>query len=105
MTRPLIRFQDVYRDAIQSLMGTNPSADQIIHAYNDAPDTGVDSIQVAGGTFYDIFAKKGRDEWAALPHPWGRRRVGSGATRLRWPGGDNVCLSCVLLGLDAWQDR
>lgn len=62
----LIRFQDVYRDAIQSLMGTNPSADQIIQAYEDAPFTGVDSIQVAGGTFYDLFAKKGRDEWAEL---------------------------------------
>lgn len=62
----LIRFQDVYRDAIQSLMGTNPSADQITQAYENAVLTGVDSIQVAGGTFYDIFAKKGRDEWAEL---------------------------------------
>ena len=29
----LIRFQDVLRDGIQSLLGTNPSAQEIIDAY------------------------------------------------------------------------
>lgn len=62
----LIKYQDVYRDAIQSLFGTNPSADEIIAAYQHAHLTGVDSIQVAGGTFFDLFAKKGRDEWQEL---------------------------------------
>ncbi|HPF77925.1 MAG TPA: hypothetical protein PLF01_01415 [Alphaproteobacteria bacterium] len=62
----LIKFQDVYRDAIQSLFGTNPSADEIIAAYQHAHETGAVSIQTGGGTFYDLFAKKGRDEWSEI---------------------------------------
>ncbi|MDC3085085.1 hypothetical protein OA439_04335 [Gammaproteobacteria bacterium] len=59
----LIRFHDVLRDGIQSLMGTNPSADEIIQSYPTAHQTNCDMIQTAGGTFFDLFAKKGRDEW------------------------------------------
>ena len=62
----LIRFHDVLRDGIQSLMGTNPSADEIIHAYPTAHQTNCDMVQTAGGTFFDLFAKKGRDEWAEV---------------------------------------
>ena len=62
----LIRFHDVLRDGIQSLMGTNPSADEIIQAYPTAHKTNCDMIQTAGGTFFDLFAKKGRDEWAEV---------------------------------------
>ncbi|MGC6484201.1 MAG: hypothetical protein ACON4P_00885, partial [Candidatus Puniceispirillales bacterium] len=60
---PKIEFQDVLRDAVQSLFGTNPSADEIIAAYPEAHLTGVASIQTGGGTFFDIFARKGRNEW------------------------------------------
>ena len=60
---PQIKFQDVLRDAIQSLFGTNPSAQEIIDTYPTAHLTGVASIQTGGGTFFDIFAKKGRNEW------------------------------------------
>ena len=62
----LIRFHDVLRDGIQSLMGTNPSADEIIQAYPTAHQTNCDMVQTAGGTFFDLFAKKGRDEWAEV---------------------------------------
>ena len=58
-----IKFQDVLRDAVQSLFGTNPSAREIIEAYPTAHLTGTASVQTGGGTFFDIFAKKGRDEW------------------------------------------
>ncbi len=63
MNIPLIEFQDVLRDAVQSLFGTNPSAKEIIEAYPTAHLTGSTSIQTGGGTFFDIFAKKGRNEW------------------------------------------
>lgn len=62
----LIRFQDVYRDAIQSLFGTNPSAAEMTDAYRHAHLIGTSAIQTGGGTFFDIFAKKGRDEWAEV---------------------------------------
>jgi len=62
-SKPLIKFQDVLRDAVQSLFGTNPSAQEIIDAYPTANLTGSSSIQTGGGTFFDIFAKKGRNEW------------------------------------------
>ena len=58
-----IKFQDVLRDAVQSLFGTNPSAQEIIDAYPTAHLTGTASVQTGGGTFFDIFAKKGRKEW------------------------------------------
>ena len=32
----LIKFHDVLRDSIQSLLGTNPSADEIIKSYPTA---------------------------------------------------------------------
>ena len=63
MAQPLIRFQDVFRDGIQSLFGTNPSAQEMIDAYPTAHLTGTVSIQTGGGTFFDLFAQKGRDEW------------------------------------------
>ena len=61
-----IKFQDVLRDAVQSLFGTNPSAQEIIDSYPTAHLIGTDTIQTGGGTFFDIFAKKGRDEWAEI---------------------------------------
>ena len=63
MNHPSIKFQDVLRDAVQSLFGTNPSAQEIIDAYPTAHMTGTVAIQTGGGTFFDLFAKKGRDEW------------------------------------------
>jgi len=59
----LIKFQDVLRDAVQSLFGTNPSAQEIIECYPTAHLTGTHAIQTGGGTFFDLFAKKGRNEW------------------------------------------
>jgi len=59
----LVNFQDVYRDAIQSLFGTSPSANEMVAAYQNAHLIGTSSIQTGGGTFFDIFAKKGRKEW------------------------------------------
>ena len=61
-----IKFQDVFRDSIQSLFGTNPSAQEMIDAYPTAHLIGTDAIQTGGGTFFDIFAKKGRNEWAEV---------------------------------------
>ena len=54
------------RDSIQSLFGTNPSAQEIIDSYPTAHLIGTDMIQTGGGTFFDIFAKKGRNEWAEV---------------------------------------
>lgn len=61
-----IKFQDVFRDSIQSLFGTNPSAQEMIDAYPTAHLIGTDAIQTGGGTFFDIFAKKSRNEWAEV---------------------------------------
>ena len=61
-----IKFQDVFRDSIQSLFGTNPSVQEMIDAYPTAHLIGTDSIQTGGGTFFDIFAKKNRNEWAEV---------------------------------------
>ena len=61
-----IKFQDVLRDSIQSLFGTNPSAQEIIDSYPTAHLIGTEAIQTGGGTFFDIFAKKGRNEWAEV---------------------------------------
>ena len=61
-----IKFQDVLRDSIQSLFGTNPSAQEIIDSYPTVHLIGTDVIQTGGGTFFDIFAKKGRNEWAEV---------------------------------------
>ena len=61
-----IKFQDVFRDSIQSLFGTNPSAQEMIDAYPTAHLIGTDAIQTGGGTFFDIFAKKNRNEWAEV---------------------------------------
>ena len=58
-----IKFQEVLRDAVQSLFGTNPSAQEIIDSYPTAHLTGTHAIQTGGGTFFDLFAKKGRNEW------------------------------------------
>ena len=58
-----IKFQDVLRDAVQSLFGTNPSAKEIIDSYPTAHLTGTHAIQTGGGTFFDLFAKRGRNEW------------------------------------------
>jgi pyruvate/oxaloacetate carboxyltransferase len=63
MSSPLIRYQDVLRDAGQSLWGTNMSTLEILDAYRHAHLTGVSAIQTGGGTFLDLFARKGRKEW------------------------------------------
>ena len=59
----LIQYHEVYRDAVQSLMGTNPSASEIVEAHPNALKSGISSIQTGGGTFFDLFARKGRNEW------------------------------------------
>lgn len=61
--KPLIEAHFVYRDAVQSLMGTNPSAQEILDAASNIHKIGTSTIQTGGGTFFDIFAKKGRNEW------------------------------------------
>lgn len=64
----LISFHEVYRDAIQSRFGTNPSAEEITEAHPNAHLSGVSSIQTGGGTFFDSFARKGRNEWQQVNH-------------------------------------
>jgi pyruvate carboxylase len=64
-TGSLIRFNNTYRDAIQSLLGTNPSAKEIIDSHPNAHKMGFSSIQTCGGTFFDVVARKGR-----LPGPF-----------------------------------
>ena len=64
-----IKFQDVLRDAVQSLFGANPSAQEIIDSYPTAHLTGTHAIQTGGETFFDLFAKKrrrneGRSDWS-----------------------------------------
>lgn len=51
------------RDAIQSLIATKCSADEILDAYANAHLIGTATIQTGGGTFFDIFARDGRNEW------------------------------------------
>lgn len=58
---PLIRFNNTYRDAIQSLFGTNVSSEEIVAAHPNAHKIGCTSLQTCGGTFYDIPERKGRD--------------------------------------------
>ena len=53
-----IKFQDVLRDSIQSLFGTNPSAQEIIDSYPTAHLIGSEAIQTGGGTFFDILPRK-----------------------------------------------
>ena len=62
----LIKFHEVYRDAIQSLFGTNPSAQEIVDAHQHAHEVSMSAIQTNGGTFFDSFARKGRDEWKEI---------------------------------------
>jgi hypothetical protein len=57
----LIRFNNTYRDGIQSLMGTNPSAEEIVAAHPNAGKMFNGTLQTCGGTFFDIPARKGRD--------------------------------------------
>ncbi len=57
-----IKFQDVLRDAVQSLFGTNPSAQEIIdlsHRTSDRHACHSDRRR----DLFDLFAKKGRNEW------------------------------------------
>ena len=53
-----IKFQDVLRDSIQSLFGTNPSAQEIIDSYPTAHLIGTDAIQTGGGTFLISLPRK-----------------------------------------------
>ena len=46
-----IKFQDVLRDAVQSLFGTNPSAQEIIDSYPTAHLTGTPALNPLAHTF------------------------------------------------------
>lgn len=56
-----VYFNNTWRDGIQSLMGTNPSAKEMVDAHPHAGEIGNGTNQTGGGTFYDLFARKGRD--------------------------------------------
>jgi pyruvate/oxaloacetate carboxyltransferase len=59
--QPLVRWNNTYRDAIQSLLATNPTAEEIVAAHPNAHRMGNASVQTCGGTFYDTPARKGRE--------------------------------------------
>ena len=58
-----IRFNHTLRDGVQSLFGTRCSVEEILGAYANTHAIGTATIQTGGGTFFDLFAKFGRDEW------------------------------------------
>lgn len=61
-----IQYHYVFRDAIQSLFGTSPSAEEMIETAQNVGEYGAQHVQTGGGTFFDLFAKKGRDEWQQI---------------------------------------
>lgn len=63
---PLIRFNNTYRDAIQSLFGTNVPAEEIVAAHPNAHKMGCASLQTCGGTFFDVFQRKGFDPGSSI---------------------------------------
>ncbi|MBX2833428.1 MAG: hypothetical protein KTR28_00485 [Micavibrio sp.] len=58
-----IKFNNVFRDGIQSNLGTNPSANEMLSMFTDMTAANYDSYQVGGGTFMALFVDKGRDAW------------------------------------------
>lgn len=56
-----VRFNNTFRDGVQSLMGTNPSPEEIVASHPNAGKIGNGWTQTGGGTFYDVFLRKGRD--------------------------------------------
>ncbi len=61
-----IRFNYVKRDAVQSLMGSQASAERIAAFSKHEADVGFASIQTAGGTFWDSIIRSKRDPWKFL---------------------------------------
>jgi pyruvate carboxylase subunit B len=61
-TKP-VQFNYTLRDSYQSNMSAHPSAREIIAAERNAGDVGWNSIQVGGGTFFDVPVLRGRDPW------------------------------------------
>jgi oxaloacetate decarboxylase alpha subunit len=58
-----ITYQWTLRDAVQSLMATRASADEIIEAIEAIPEGVFSQVQSGGGTFFDLFHLNGRKEW------------------------------------------
>lgn len=54
-------LNNVLRDGVQSNLGTNLSADEIIEMLLHTKDAEYAEYQISGGTFMDLFLKKGRD--------------------------------------------
>ncbi len=56
-------FNNVFRDGIQSNLGTNTSADEMLEMFLHTAEAAYAEVQAGGGTFMDLFMKKGRDAW------------------------------------------
>lgn len=56
-------FNHTFRDGIQANLGTNPSADEMLEMFMHTADAAYAEVQAGGGTFMDLFMKKGRDAW------------------------------------------
>ena len=56
-------FNHTFRDGIQANLGTNPSADEMLEMFMHTSDAAYAEVQAGGGTFMDLFMKKGRDAW------------------------------------------
>lgn len=63
MTRP-VKFNNTLRDSYQSNLSAAPSATEIVAAEPNAARVGWASVQVGGGTFFDVPVLRGRDPWA-----------------------------------------
>jgi pyruvate/oxaloacetate carboxyltransferase len=62
MTRP-VKFNNTIRDSYQSNLSAAPSATEIVTAEPHAAQAGWASVQVGGGTFFDVPVLRGRDPW------------------------------------------
>ena len=58
-----IKFQHELLDAVQWLFGANPSLHDISDSHATAHLNGTHAIQTGGETFFDLFAKRGRNKW------------------------------------------
>lgn len=59
-----VKFNNTIRDFAQSNLSAAPSATEIVTAESHATDVGWASLQVGGGTFFDVPVMRGRDPWA-----------------------------------------
>ncbi|MEZ5814732.1 MAG: hypothetical protein R3E13_08480 [Alphaproteobacteria bacterium] len=59
----IFEFNNVFRDGVQSNLGTNLPAEEIIDMLLHTSKAEYASVQAAGGTFMDLFIRKGRDAW------------------------------------------